>query len=162
MKFRLLKASEWKVEKISETDWVIKSPDGTYKNSDGKDYHFKTKEDALEELDYLRAEHKFDKKSKKVESAADDEFGYVVYYEALEDGKVYEWGYLAEDGEWYDSLNKAEVLSKESAESFCKVNADAYSSNMEDNQEYRYTIFEVETVIRKIGKSGVYSTKDFK
>lgn len=65
MKFiRVLKASEdWKVEKISETDWVIKSPDGTYKNSNGKDYHFKTKEDALEELDYLRAEHKFDKKS---------------------------------------------------------------------------------------------------
>lgn len=65
MKFiRVLKASEdWKVEKISETDWVIKSPDGAYKNSNGKDYHFKTKEDALEELDYLRAEHKFDKKS---------------------------------------------------------------------------------------------------
>ena len=70
--------------------------------------------------------------------------------------------YLAEDGEWYDSLNKAEVLSKESAESFCKVNADAYSSNMEDNQEYRYTIFEVETVIRKIGKSGVYSSLIYK
>lgn len=66
MKFiRVLKSSkDWKVEKISETDWVIKSPDGTYKNSEGKDYHFKTKEDALEELDYLRAEHKFDKKSK--------------------------------------------------------------------------------------------------
>lgn len=66
MKFiRVLKSSkDWKVEKISETDWVIKSPDGTYKNSDGEDYHFKTKEDALEELDYLRAEHKFEKKSK--------------------------------------------------------------------------------------------------
>ena len=70
-KSKLLKASNWKVEKISETDWVIKSPDGTYKNSDGKDYHFKTKEDALEELDYLRAEHKFDKKSKKVKSSVD-------------------------------------------------------------------------------------------
>lgn len=67
MKFlRVLKSSDWKVEKISETDWVIKSPDGIYKDSDGKDYHFKTKEDALEELDYLRAEHKFDKKSKKL------------------------------------------------------------------------------------------------
>lgn len=78
MKFvRVLKASEdWKVEKISETDWVIKSPDGTYKNSDGKDYHFKTKEDALEELDYLRAEHKFDKKSKKVKSG--ESYGWVV------------------------------------------------------------------------------------
>lgn len=65
MKFvKLVKASEdWEVEKINENDWVIKSPDGTYKNSNGKDYHFKTKEDALEELDYLRAEHKFDKKS---------------------------------------------------------------------------------------------------
>lgn len=62
---RVLKASDWKVEKISETDWIIKSPDGTYKNSNGKDYHFKTKEDALEELDYLRAEHKFDKKADK-------------------------------------------------------------------------------------------------
>lgn len=65
MKFiRVLKATnEWFVDKISETDWVIETPNGTYKNSDGEDYHFKTKEDALEELDYLRAEHKFDKKS---------------------------------------------------------------------------------------------------
>lgn len=81
MKFRLLKASEdWKVEKISETDWVIKSPDGTYKNSDGKDYHFKTKEDALEELDYLRAEHKDDEKAKEVKSA----YGYDTLEEVLE------------------------------------------------------------------------------
>ena len=63
MKFiKLVTASkDWEVEKINENDWVIKSPYGTYKNSNGKDYHFKTKEDALEELDYLRAEHKFDK-----------------------------------------------------------------------------------------------------
>lgn len=80
MKFRLLKASDWKVEKISETDWVIKSPDGTYKNSNGKDYHFKTKEDALEELDYLRAEHKFDEKAKEVKSA----YGYDTLEEVLE------------------------------------------------------------------------------
>ena len=66
MKFiRVLKATkEWFVDKISETDWVIETPNGTYKDSNGEDYHFKTKEDALEELDYLRAEHKFDKKSK--------------------------------------------------------------------------------------------------
>lgn len=81
MKFRLLKASEdWKVEKISETDWVIKSPDGTYKNLDGKDYHFKTKEDALEELDYLRAEHKDDEKAKEIKSA----YGYDTFDEVLE------------------------------------------------------------------------------
>ena len=66
MKFiRVLKASEWTVEKINENDWTIKSPDGMYKDENGKEYHFKTKEDALEELDYLRAEHKFDKKSYK-------------------------------------------------------------------------------------------------
>lgn len=82
MKFvRVLKASEdWKVEKISENDWVIKSPDGTYKNSNGKDYHFKTKEDALEELDYLRAEHKGDEKAKEVKSA----YGYDTFEEVLE------------------------------------------------------------------------------
>ena len=63
MKFiRVLKAS-WSVEKINENDWAIKSPDGMYKDESGKEYHFKTKEDALEELDYLRAEDKFDKKS---------------------------------------------------------------------------------------------------
>ena len=60
----LLKATQdWKVKKITETDWVIETPKGTYKNEAGKDYHFKTKQDALEELDYLRAEHKFDKKA---------------------------------------------------------------------------------------------------
>lgn len=82
MKFvRVLKASDWKVEKISETDWVIKSPDGIYKNSDGKDYHFKTKEDALEELDYLRAEHKFDKKADYSAYTEEDK---AIYNETME------------------------------------------------------------------------------
>ena len=80
MKFILLKASDWKVEKINENDWTIKSPDGMYKNENGKEYHFKTKEDALEELDYLRAEHKFDKKSssKKVTSKLDSGKWYKI------------------------------------------------------------------------------------
>ena len=60
-----IKSKKWSVEKINENDWTIKSPDGMYKDENGKEYHFKTKEDALEELDYLRAEHKFDKKSYK-------------------------------------------------------------------------------------------------
>lgn len=82
MKFvRVLKASEWKVEKINENDWTIKSPDGTYKNSDGKDYHFKTKEDALEELDYLRAEHKFDKKADFSSYTEEDK---AIYNETME------------------------------------------------------------------------------
>ena len=82
MKFlRVLKSSDWKVEKISETDWVIKSPDGTYKNSDGKDYHFKTEKDALEELDYLRAEHKFDKKADFSSYTEEDK---AIYNETME------------------------------------------------------------------------------
>ena len=83
MKFiRVLKATnEWFVDKISETDWVIKSPDGTYKNSDGKDYHFKTKEDALEELDYLRAEHKFDKKADYSSYTEEDK---AIYNETMD------------------------------------------------------------------------------
>lgn len=82
MKFvRVLKASDWKVEKISETDWVIKSPDGIYKNSNGKDYHFKTKEDALEELDYLRAEHRFDKKADYSTYTEEDK---AIYNETME------------------------------------------------------------------------------
>ena len=41
MKFiRVLKAS-WLVEKINENDWTIKSPDGMYKDENGKEYHFK-------------------------------------------------------------------------------------------------------------------------
>lgn len=82
MKFlRVLKSSDWKVEKISETDWVIKSPDGIYKDSDGKDYHFKTEKDALEELDYLRAEHKFDKKADYSAYTEEDK---AIYNETME------------------------------------------------------------------------------
>ena len=83
MKFvRVLKATnEWFVDKISETDWVIETPNGTYKNSDGKDYHFKTKEDALEELDYLKAEHKFDKKADYSAYTEEDK---AIYNETME------------------------------------------------------------------------------
>lgn len=79
MKFVKLIKAKWNVEKINENDWIIKSPDGTYKNQNGKDYHFKTKEDALEELDYLRAEHKFDKKeSKNMKKKAADEITITI------------------------------------------------------------------------------------
>ena len=72
MKFRLLKASEdWKVERRhhdtenGEDYYYIWGPDGEYCDADGEPYRFDSREDALEELDYLRAEHKFDKKSYK-------------------------------------------------------------------------------------------------
>lgn len=91
MKFiRVLKASDWKVEKINENDWTIKSPDGMYKNENGKEYHFKTKEDALEELDYLRAEHKFDKKSSAQRYTVErEDWGKSDIYEGERDRMFY-------------------------------------------------------------------------
>lgn len=71
MKFKLLKASDWEVlrrhhdTENGEDYYYIWGPDGEYCDADGNPYHFDTREDALEELDYLRAEHKFDKKSYK-------------------------------------------------------------------------------------------------
>lgn len=73
MKFiKLVKASEdWEVlrrhhdTEDGEEYYYIKGPDGIYQDEDGNTYKFDTKEDALEELDYLKAEHKFDKKDVK-------------------------------------------------------------------------------------------------
>lgn len=66
MKFiRVLKAS-WNLEKVDEKDksyYVIKGPEGIYKDEEGREYHFDTEKEAQTELDYLKAEHKFDKKS---------------------------------------------------------------------------------------------------
>lgn len=51
--------------------YIISTPDGKfYKDDEGKEYHFKTRQDALEELEYLRGEHDEDKK--KVESEQKD------------------------------------------------------------------------------------------
>ena len=83
MKFRLLKASEdWEVlrrhhdTENGEDYYYIWGPDGEYCDADGNPYHFDTREDALEEVEYLKAEHKFDKKSKKVKSG--ESYGWVV------------------------------------------------------------------------------------
>ena len=88
MKFvRVLKASEdWEVlrrhhdTENGEDYYYIWGPDGEYCDADGEPYRFDTREDALEEVEYLRAEHKFDKKSKKVKSA----YGYDTFDEVLE------------------------------------------------------------------------------
>ena len=124
MKFiRALKASEdWKVEKISETDWIIKSPDGMYKNENGKEYHFKTKEDALEELDYLRAEHKFDKKSSAQRFTVErEDWGKSDIYEGERDRMFYIYDNVENEpvsdvmGEtiYYDNLEEAEFECEE-------------------------------------------------
>lgn len=68
MKFiRVLKASEWEVlrrhhdTENGEDYYYIYGPDGEYCDADGNPYHFKTREDALEEVEYLKAEHEADK-----------------------------------------------------------------------------------------------------
>ena len=67
---RVIKASDWTVERRHSWDtedgkeyYYIWGPDGEYCDADGEPYRFDTREDALEEVEYLRAEHKFDKHS---------------------------------------------------------------------------------------------------
>lgn len=68
MKFiRVLKASEWEVlrrhhdTENGEDYYYIWGPDGEYCDADGNPYHFNTREDALEEIEYLKAEHEANK-----------------------------------------------------------------------------------------------------
>lgn len=68
MKFiRLIKANkEWSVHKTDNRQkpyWYISGPNGVYKDADGNTYKFDSYEDALEEVEYLKAEHKYDKKA---------------------------------------------------------------------------------------------------
>lgn len=85
MKF-IVKASEWEVlrrhhdTENGEDYYYIYGPDGEYCDADGNPYHFDTREDALEELEYLKAEHKGDEKAKEVKSA----YGYDTFDEVLE------------------------------------------------------------------------------
>lgn len=60
---KINKTAGWRVEKVNENDWIIHTPKGYYVDENDKEYHFSTKEKALEEMDYLRAEHKYEKKS---------------------------------------------------------------------------------------------------
>lgn len=71
MYIRLIKASKdgWEIIKHNDGDksyFLISTPDGKfYKDYEGKEYHFKTRQDALEELEYLRGEHDADEKGIK-------------------------------------------------------------------------------------------------
>lgn len=71
MYIRLIKANKdgWEIIKRNDKDksyFVISTPDGKfYKDDEGKEYHFKTRQDALEELEYLRGEHDADEKEVK-------------------------------------------------------------------------------------------------
>ena len=68
MYIRLIKASKdgWEIIKHNDGDksyFVISTPDGMfYKDYEGKEYHFETRQDAWEELEDLRGEHDADEK----------------------------------------------------------------------------------------------------
>ena len=91
MKFKLVKASDWKVERRhhdtenGEDYYYIWGPEGEYCDSDGEPYRFDSREDALEEVEYLKAEHKFDKKSSSKKVKSGESYGwYVAPWEAQE------------------------------------------------------------------------------
>lgn len=78
-KWTLIKKAEqdWKVVE-KDSKYQIEGPDGSYKDEEGKIYEFDTKEKALEEIEYLKAEHKYedkdnDKKEANLKKKADIE-----------------------------------------------------------------------------------------
>jgi hypothetical protein len=68
------KASFWEVKKDEKTGkYYLESPKGKYQDAEGHTYKFNSREDALEEIDFLDAEHKYKKEMKtKKEGAAGD------------------------------------------------------------------------------------------
>lgn len=68
------KASFWEVKKDEVTGkYYLESPKGKYQDAEGHTYKFNSREDALEEIDFLDAEHKYKKEMKnKKEAAAGD------------------------------------------------------------------------------------------
>lgn len=73
---------KWKIKKTAKEDWTIlrrkaddtedgkeyyyiSGPKGIYQDDDGNTYKFDTREEALEEVEYLKAEHKYEDNNKK-------------------------------------------------------------------------------------------------
>lgn len=83
------KASFWEVKKDEETGkYYLESPKGKYEDEEGHVYKFNSREDALEEIDFLDAEHKYKKemKNKKKAEAGDGEL--VPQQDATPDFKL--------------------------------------------------------------------------
>jgi len=57
-------ASFWEVKKNENGKYYLTSPKGDYEDAEGKVYEFDTETDALEEIDFLDAEHKYKKELK--------------------------------------------------------------------------------------------------
>ena len=71
-KWTMIKKSteDWKVIE-KDNKYQIEGPKGLYKDENGKIYEFDTREKALEEVEYLKAEHKYDKKEAKLKKKAE-------------------------------------------------------------------------------------------
>ena len=72
------KASFWEVKKDDKTGkYYLESANGKYQDEEGHTYKFNSREDALEEIDFLDAEHKY-KKEMKTKKKADAGDGVLV------------------------------------------------------------------------------------
>lgn len=83
------KASFWEVKKDEKTGkYYLDSVNGKYQDEEGHTYKFNSREDALEEIDFLDAEHRYKKemKNKKKAEAGDGEL--VPQEDATPDFKV--------------------------------------------------------------------------
>lgn len=143
-KSKLLKASEWKVERRHhDTEngkdyYYIWGPDGEYCDADGEPYRFDTREKALEELEYLRAEHKGNEKAKKVKSA----YGYDTLDEVLE----MQIKYLKSIKSAIDRyLELSEEQMKEIEQGYIDNNLDKYS--MLAQVEYLEKLVKVDDIV---------------
>lgn len=64
------KASFWEVKKDEKTGkYYLESANGKYQDAEGHTYKFNSREDALEEIDFLDAEHKYKKEMKNKKKA---------------------------------------------------------------------------------------------
>lgn len=96
--FNVKKAS-WEVKKDKDNKYHILTPDGKYKNSKGEIYKFDTEKDALEEMEYLKAEHKYENKKQaskqffKINKASKKWFKIASVYDDPEDrNEIDEYG----------------------------------------------------------------------
>lgn len=83
------KASFWEVKKDETTGkYYLESPKGKYEDEEGHVYKFNSREDALEEIDFLDAEHKYKKEMKNKKEGATGDGDLVPQQDVTPDFKL--------------------------------------------------------------------------
>lgn len=134
----LRKASFWEVKKDEKTGkYYLESANGKYKDEEGHTYMFNSREDALEEIDFLDAEHKYKKEMKNKKKAQkgiyEVDFGTIEpeyfndYNEAIErarNGMAYTQKSIniSKDGELISSFRWYPFYTEEDLQSFDEEN----------------------------------------